>query len=231
MIEDNTESVDIQKLKEKYSAIGLEENFIEVEVNGKKILKGLSIYEKESSDLVNLLDSNKNKIKLNSKGLFISNRLSELENIKSGDEIKWKIFGTNKWNSSKIEGIYRQPINQGFIMSKEYYEDTDNSFKETGLLTKDKVNEADNKDIKQVISIEAEKENINTMTKALIKVTSLMIVGSVTLMIIVLYNLGKLNLIESERDLAILKVLGFKDKTLRKIFKREIYIHTLIGMI
>ena len=71
----------------------------------------------------------------------------------------------------------------------------DNSFKETGLLTKDKVNEADNKDIKQVISIEAEKENINTMTKALIKVTSLMIVGSVTLMIIVLYNLGKLNLI------------------------------------
>ena len=155
--------------------------------------------------MVNLLDSNKNKIKLNSKGLFISNRLSELENIKSGDEIKWKIFGTNKWNSSKIEGIYRQPINQGFIMSKEYYEDTDNSFKETGLLTKDKVNEADNKDIKQVISIEAEKENINTMTKALIKVTSLMIVGSVTLMIIVLYNLGKLNLIESERDLAILK--------------------------
>lgn len=231
LIEDNTESVDIQKLKEKYSAIGLEENFIEVEVNGKKILKGLSIYEKESSDLVNLLDSNKNKIKLNSKGLFISNRLSELENIKSGDEIKWKIFGTNKWNSSKIEGIYRQPINQGFIMSKEYYEDTDNSFKETGLLTKDKVNEADNKDIKQVISIEAEKENINTMTKALIKVTSLMIVGSVTLMIIVLYNLGKLNLIESERDLAILKVLGFKDKTLRKIFKREIYIYTLIGMI
>ena len=88
LIEDNTESVDIQKLKEKYLAIGLEENFIEVEVNGKKILKGLSIYEKESSDLVNLLDSNKNKIKLNSKGLFISNRLSELENIKSGDEIK-----------------------------------------------------------------------------------------------------------------------------------------------
>ena len=36
-------------------------------------------------------------------------------------------------------------------MSKEYYEDTDNSFKETGFLTKDKVNEADNKDIKQVL--------------------------------------------------------------------------------
>lgn len=66
------------------------------------------------------------------------------------------------------------------------------------------------------------KENIN-MIKALLKV--------IFLMIIVLYNLGKLNLIESERDLAILKVLGFKDKTLRKIFKREIYIYTLIGMI
>ena len=26
-------------------------------------------------------------------------------------------------------------------------------------------------------------------------------------------------------------MLGFKDKTLRKIFKREIYIYTLIGMI
>ena len=58
------------------------------------------------------------------------------------------------------------------------------------------------------------------MIKVLLKV--------IFLRIIVLYDFGKLNLTESEKDLAILKVSGFKNKTLRKIFKREIYIHTLI---
>ena len=61
------------------------------------------------------------------------------------------------------------------------------------------------------------------MIKVLLKV--------IFLRIIVLYDFGKLNLTESKKDLAILKVLGFKNKTLRKIFKREIYIYTLIGMI
>lgn len=62
-------------------------------------------------------------------------------------------------------------------------------------------------------------------------ISSIMIMASVGLMIIIIYNLGKLNFLENKYNFVIFKSLGFRDKMLRKIYKKEMYIITIVAII
>lgn len=59
----------------------------------------------------------------------------------------------------------------------------------------------------------------------------LFVVGAIVLGIVVLYNLGVMSYIERSRELATLKVLGFRDKNIGKLLTSQNIWLTVVGVI
>ena len=85
--------------------------------------------------------------------------------------------------------------------------------------------------IKSVTSMEKLEEGWDKVTSAVMMMVSVVTVVAVVLAILVLYNLGILSFTEMEREIATLKVLGFKTNVLRKLLLTQNIIFTSIGFI
>ena len=75
------------------------------------------------------------------------------------------------------------------------------------------------------------RENWDEMSGSIMMMVSILIFFAVLLAIVVLYNLGILSFTEIEREIATLKVLGFKTADLRKLLLTQNIIFTAIGFI
>ena len=69
------------------------------------------------------------------------------------------------------------------------------------------------------------------MTEAVMMMVYVVTFVAVSLAILVLYNLGILSFTEMEREIATLKVLGFKTNVLRKLLLTQNIIFTAIGFV
>ena len=126
--------------------------------------------------------------------------------------------------------MHAEPISQGLIMSPNTLEDQGLNFTPTNILTKDKFGE--NYDsIKSVSSMGKMKESWDNVTQAVMMMVYVVTFVAVALAILVLYNLGILSFTEMEREIATLKVLGFKTDVLRKLLLTQNVIFTAIGFV
>ena len=90
------------------------------------------------------------------------------------------------------------------------------------------------KDIPVVGSIQSKSDSLNNLLKNMGAMTSsmgVMIVLAAVLSIAVVYNIAAINIFERQRELATLKVLGFKDREIKKLVFNENYIITAFGAI
>ena len=183
-----------------------------------------------NTDLISYTDSSQNPIEINEGDVSLSAKLADRFDLSIGDEIKWHIVGNDKWASSKIGQIHAEPISQGLIMSPDTLEDQGLNFTPTNILTKEKFGE--NYDsIKSVSSIGKMKESWDKVTQSVMMMVYVVTIVAVALAILVVYNLGILSFTEMEREIATLKVLGFKTNVLRKLLLTQNIIFTTIGFI
>lgn len=201
---------------------------IELKANGAE--DTVTLLASNNTDLISYTDSNKDPIDIDEGDVSISRKLAEKFNLAKGDKIRWHIVGKDKWVSSTIGQIHAEPISQGLIMSPDTLEDQGIDFTPTNILTDEKFGE--NWDsIKSVTSIREMKESWDLMTTAVMMMVSVVTFVAVALAILVLYNLGILSFTEMEREIATLKVLGFKTIFLRKILLTQNVIFTGIGFL
>jgi putative ABC transport system permease protein len=160
----------------------------------------------------------------------ISTKLAERFNLTIGDKIKWHIVGEDKWVSSKIGQIHAEPISQGLIMSPDTLEDQGLNFTPTNIVTDEKFGENFDS-IKSVTSIDKMEESWDQIITAVMMMVYVVTFVAVALAILVLYNLGILSFTEMEREIATLKVLGFRTNSLRKLLLTQNVIFTAIGFI
>ena len=85
--------------------------------------------------------------------------------------------------------------------------------------------------IKSVSSIENLERGWDQITTSVMMMVYVVTVVAVALAILVLYNLGILSFTEMEREIATLKVLGFKTRVLRKLLLTQNLIFTAIGFV
>ncbi len=74
-------------------------------------------------------------------------------------------------------------------------------------------------------------QSISRITQALSWVILLFVVSAAVLAIVVLYNLSNINIIERNRELATLKVLGFTDREMNAYIYRENIIVSVFGLV
>ena len=219
---------DIDSVANDVNGTMIMEQPIEVKGNGNERIA--SLLSLNSTDLLIQTDNNRNPIDLSPSDISISKKLVESLNVGVGDTISWHIVGSDEWVSSNITNIHADPISQGLIMSPEALEDSGLNFQPTSILSSENV--SDNySSIKSVNTLNGMKNSWDKMTESVMMMVSILIFFAVLLAIVVLYNLGILSFTEIEREIATLKVLGFKTRDLRKLLLTQNLVFTSIGFI
>ncbi|MGX8693619.1 MAG: FtsX-like permease family protein [Methanobrevibacter sp.] len=201
-----------------------------IEIKANDLEDQVVLLVSNNTDLISYTDRNKNPIEIDEGDVSISIKLAEKFNLTVGDEIEWHIVGSDKWVDSKIGQIHAEPVSQGLIMSPDTLNDQGLNFTPTNILTKEKFDE-DYDSIKSVSTIDKMKESWDKVTEAVMMMVYVVTFVAVALAILVLYNLGILSFTEMEREIATLKVLGFKTNVLRKLLLTQNIIFTSIGFL
>ena len=201
---------------------------IELKANDKE--DTVTLLVTNNTDLISHTDRDRNPIEIKDGDVSISKKLADKFNLNKGDEIKWHIVGSDKWVVSKIGQIHAEPISQGLIMSPDTLKDQGLNFTPTHILTLEKYGENFDS-IKSFTSINQLKKSWDLMTTSVMMMVYVVTIVAVSLAILVLYNLGILSFTEMERELATLKVLGFKTNDLRKLLLTQNIVFTTIGFV
>ena len=198
------------------------------------ILIGDDVYSievyKVDNNLISLLDINTKPINnMSNNGAYVPNKLASELKLKVGDTIKFKSFATGLEYEVKVLEITRS-ITGNIVISDKLADDISLIHTYSSIYTKEKditINE-------NIVSYQTKKDIINSFA-AIMEVMDLMVVllalASVILGIVVLYNLGILSYMERYRELATLKVLGFKDKKITSLLVTQNMWMTIFGMI
>lgn len=176
-----------------------------------------------AGNLVRFQNENGEFIKINKNdGVYVTRKLADQKNLKVGDTIKWHMYGVNKYYESKIVGLTKDPQVQNLTMTKEYLESLDIDYKPDSLYTNtDLKGVKDIKNVSLVQDIDELKNSLESMLSMMKSMIMLIIVFAIGLGAIIIYNMGILSYSEKQYQFATLKVLGFSDKKIKKIFVQQ----------
>ncbi len=228
------------------------EKTVEVCIQSMEIYKDISNYE--SAELVvaeNIEDfysvielkdkKTKEKIELNNNEIIITDKLSELINVKSGEEVILRNSDGEEVKAT-IGAITKNNINHYIYMTKDLYNNLYGNYETNVIYTKniELTEEQENNLAKQIMdtgcvagitTTSNAKSIVDDMISALNYVVIVLITSSGLLAFAVLYNLANVNISERIRELATIKVLGFYDKEVYDYLNRETIILTIVGII
>lgn len=201
-----------------------------IEIKAQENENTASILVLNDTNLISQTDKNKNPINLSNTDISLSAKMAESLNVGVGDTIKWHIIGSDDWVECKITNIHGEPLSQGIILSSDKLEDLGLNFTPTSIITSEHVDK-EYDSIKSVTTLGEMRENWDEMSESIMMMVSILIFFAVLLAIVVLYNLEILSFTEIEREIATLKVLGFKTGDLRKLLLTQNIIFTAVGFI
>ena len=228
VIEEDATQSEIDEIADKVNGDEIMEGAIEIESDGAK--KSGSLLVLNETDLVTPTDYDRNHVEIKDEEVSISEKMAKMLDIGVGDTVKWHIMGSDKWVKTKIDKIHADPISQGFIMSADKLEDLDLNYTPTSIITSEHVTK-DYDGVKAANSMKDMTASWDEMTEAMWLLIYILIFFACLLAIVVLYNLGLLSFTEIEREIATLKVLGFKTRALRKLLLTQNLWFTAIGFV
>lgn len=172
---------------------------------------------------------NREYIDLKEDGVYLTEKLASKLNLKVGDDITWHAFGDDKWYTTKIIGLNREPQNQTLTMSRKFAEEIGLEYKADSIYTNEDLSNVKTLEgVELIQNISALREGMESMLKTVKMMVVLLVVVSIILGCVIIYNLGILSFSEKQYQFATLKVLGFNDKQIKKIFvKQNTWITTL----
>ena len=152
--------------------------------------------------------------------------------LSEGDKVYWKTATGSEWNESKIGLISRHPNITGITMLREDYEAVGMDFRPVMLVSKNNCEKiADNDCVSAVHSMKDLIAAFDKMMEIMNLLVYFMVIFSVLLIVIVLYNSGNLSFNEREKEFATLKVLGFKSSAIRRLLSTQNLWLSIIGCI
>jgi len=228
VVDDNASVSQIDNVADNVDGDKIMESSIEIESDNAK--KSGSLLVVNDTDLITPTDYDRNHVEIKDDEVSISQKMADMLGVKVGDNVKWHIMGSDKWVTTKIDKIHADPISQGFIMSQDKLEDLDLNYTTTSIITSQHVDK-EYDGVKVTNSMKDMTSSWDEMTESMWLLIYILIFFAALLAIVVLYNLGLLSFTEIEREIATLKVLGFKTSALRKLLLTQNLWFTAIGFI
>ena len=184
--------------------------------------------------LLNVIDEGNNRLnnrlELSGEGVYLCLRLKDKANI--GDEIEFSPYGTNDTYKVKVVGYNRSVMTESVTISDKLADKLGLDYSISSIYTDKKTSEIKSNDL---ISGKQDKaqlmETFNSFVKIMDSMVIILVVAAVILGVVVLYNLGIMSYVERSRELATLKVLGFRNRTIGKLLISQNIWLTVIGVI
>ncbi len=186
---------------------------------------------------IKIKDLDGNPLSLSDNGVIITQKMAELLDAKIGDDIKIR-SGENELLILRVDGICENYVNSYVYMTSNYYKRLFDTATYNTIITN--VNELDHEQLSMELmdtgyftTIQYTIDSLDMFSdiiSGMNDIVYLIIAASSLLAIIVLYNLTTININERKREIATLKVLGFKDKEVSTYVYRETLMLTLIGI-
>lgn len=181
--------------------------------------------------MVRFFSAGNKNVKLGDDGAYVCIRLAKKFDLQKGDTFTVTPFGTDDEYQMKIAGVLRN-ISESFFISDKYAENIGLDYMADSIYTNTLKEDIPLKDgVKNVQSREMISASFDSFMEIMEFMISLLMFVGVLLGIVVLYNLGIMMYTERYRELATLKVIGFKDRKIANILHGQTLWTTIIGMV
>ena len=201
-----------------------------VSVQLKEKTISLDIYS-ITHDKIRIMDENTDKIDMVNDGAYICVRLSEEFGVKAGDYVSVSPFGTNDTYELKIAGIFRS-VSENIVISDDYAAAVGIPYTIDSVYTDtEKSNVEQSAAIKSVQSKQMIMDSFEVFLSMMDMMIYLLVGGALLLGIVVLYNLGAMSYTERYREMATLKVVGFRDKKIGGLLSGQNLALSIVGII
>ncbi|MDO5522146.1 MAG: ABC transporter permease [bacterium] len=201
-----------------------EEKQEDKETAGISVCEGKGIYK--------MMDAKLKLQEFHDGDVALTKKLAEKLGVKVGDTIDWHLYEEEKWTTSKVTMINRNPQVVGITMTRKTFEQSGHTFVPTMCITNNEtVTDQKNELVKSIFTTKDIKDAFDTSMASMIIIVVVLIIMAVLLTVIVLYNSGILSYNERQKELATLKVMGFRTGRIRKLlFKQNLWL-SLIGVV
>ena len=186
----------------------------------------------EGEQLYCVSDTNLNTTPIPKGTVALTMKQAKKLGLKVGDNVYWKTATGSEWNESRIGLISRHPNITGITMLREDYEAAGMTFRPVMLVSKNNCENASDKSyVSAVHSMKDLIDSFDKMMEIMNLLVYFMVIFSVLMIVIVLYNSGNLSFNEREKEYATLKVLGFRSGAIRRLLSTQNLWLSVIGVI
>lgn len=217
----------IQELIKKYD--GDWSASVSVQLDEKAI--SLDVYELTTNKVRFPSAETKDFENIGDDGAYICKRLSDEFNLKKGDTVTISPYGSDDEYTLKISGIIRS-VSENIVISPKYAEKLGLDVKADSIYTS--TEKADIKAESAIKSVQSKQmiiDSFDTFNEIMNMMVAVLIVAATVLGIVVLYNLGVMSYTERYREMATLKVVGFRNRKIGKLLISQNMWVTVIGVI
>ena len=198
-----------------------------ISLNGRTVM--LEIFD-ITHDHYRFLDAGNRITPLSDEGAYVCLRLAD--EVKVGDTVTFSPYGGSETYSVPVVGYLRSVMTENLVMSRACAERIGVPYTITSIYTDAAAADLpENNLIASTQSQAAIMETYDSFMEIMDLMIALLIAAAIILGIVVLYNLGLMSYIERARELATLKVLGFKDKQIARLLIGQNVWLTIVGVL
>lgn len=189
----------------------------------------LEIYQADNNRIRFLSEENE-LMELGDDGVYLCLRLKDTAQI--GDIIEFSPYGSEETYQVRVAGYVRSIMSECIMMTDTYADSLGIDYHIGAIYT-----DVPSEDIANdpLISGKQDKDTIMATYDTFMEIMNFMVLifvaAAIILGTVVLYNLGVMSYVERHRELATLKVLGFRDKHIGKLLISQNVWLTVVGVL
>ena len=188
----------------------------------------LEIYHIEH-DKVRFVDEDMRIVPLTDDGAYICSRIAEDYGLEPGGSFTFSPYGSDGEYRVRVAGVLRS-LSESIVMTDAYAESVGIEGRVSVIYTDETDIPADER-ITGTLSTQSIIDSFDTFMELMNTMVLLLCVAAVVLGIVVLYNLGVMSYVERYREMATLKVLGFKDRKIGSLLIGQNMWLTVLGVL
>ena len=180
-------------------------------------------------DKVRFADRSMHFTELTDDGAYVCDRVAREFGLEPGDVLTVSPYGSDQHYDLAVAGTVR-PMSDGIVMTKAYADKAGIDYSINTIFT-------DEKEIapqKAVLNAQPKKailDSFDSFMELMNTMIILLVIAAVVLGIVVLYNLGVMSYTERYREMATLKVVGFRDRKIAGLLISQNLWLSIIGIV
>lgn len=201
-----------------------------VRYQGKAV--ALNIYSLEREKII-FTDQKNNRVTVGDDGVYLCTRLAE--GVAVGDEITFSPYGEDVVYTLRVAGVIRSAVTESIVMSYACAKQAGIPVSVTTVYSDYSASQIEELDTGNITESPQTKQAILDSYDSFMEIMDMMvivlIVAAIILGAVVLYNLGVMSYTERYRELATLKVVGFRSGQIAGLLIGQNILLTIIGVI